>query len=57
MVDKFYIFLAPKILGGDDGVPFMRGAGCHILDDCLELKVPRLRRFDDDIMIEAYPRR
>jgi diaminohydroxyphosphoribosylaminopyrimidine deaminase/5-amino-6-(5-phosphoribosylamino)uracil reductase len=56
MVDKFYIFLAPKILGGDDGVPFMRGAGCHILDDCLGLRVSRLRRFDDDIMIEAYPR-
>ena len=57
MVDKFYIFLAPKILGGDNGVPFMRGPGCDIMSECLTLKVFKLRKFDDDIMIEAYPER
>ncbi len=57
LVDKYYIFLAPKILGGDNGVPFARGPGCDSIKNCLPLKVLMVRRFDDDIMIEAYPRR
>lgn len=56
LVDKYYLFLAPKLLGGDNGVPFTRGAGCDIIKDCVELKSVRVRRFDDDIMVEAYPR-
>lgn len=57
LVDKFYIFLAPKILGGNNGIPFTRGPGCDTIKDCLSLKVLMVRRFDDDIMIEAYPQR
>jgi len=56
LVDKFYIFLAPKILGGNNGIPFTRGPGCEKIKDCLSLKVLMVRRFDDDIMIEAYPK-
>jgi len=56
LVDKYYLFLAPKLLGGDNGVPFTRGAGCDIIKKCLELDIVRVRRFDDDIMVEAYPK-
>lgn len=57
LVDKFFIFLAPKLLCGDNGVPFTRGPGADRIEDCLAVRVARVRRFDDDIMIEAYPRR
>jgi len=57
LVDKYYLFFAPKLLGGDNGVPFTRGAGCDIIKKCLELDIVRVRRFDDDIMVEAYPKR
>ena len=57
LVDKYYIFLAPKILGGDNGVPFTRGPGCDTVKDCLTLSPLMVRRFGDDIMIEAYPKR
>ena len=57
LVDKYYIFLAPKIVGGDNGVPFARGPGCDSIENCVPLKDLMVRRFDDDIMIEAYPRR
>jgi diaminohydroxyphosphoribosylaminopyrimidine deaminase/5-amino-6-(5-phosphoribosylamino)uracil reductase len=57
LVDKCYLFLAPKLLGGGDGIPFTRGRGCDIIKDCVGLKVVRVRRFDDDIMVEAYPRK
>lgn len=56
LVDKFYLFLAPKILCGDDGIPFTRGRGCDIISDCMSLEVTKVRRFDDDIMVEAYPK-
>jgi len=56
LVDKYYLFLAPKLLGGDNGVPFTRGAGCDIIKKCLELDIVRVRRFDDDIMVEAHPK-
>jgi len=53
--DKFYIFKAPKILGGDDGFPMASGPGPRTMKDCLNLKDINLMRFDDDIMIEGYP--
>ena len=56
-VDKFFIFLAPKLLAGDNGVPFMRGPGSDVMKECLALNIAKVRRFDDDLMIEGYPRR
>jgi diaminohydroxyphosphoribosylaminopyrimidine deaminase/5-amino-6-(5-phosphoribosylamino)uracil reductase len=56
LADKYYLFLAPKLLGGDNGVPFTRGQGCDIIKNCIGLNIVRVRRFDDDIMVEAYPR-
>ena len=55
LVDKFYIFKAPKILGGDDGVPMARGIGPERMDECIHLKDIRIRRFGDDVMIRGYP--
>jgi diaminohydroxyphosphoribosylaminopyrimidine deaminase/5-amino-6-(5-phosphoribosylamino)uracil reductase len=57
LVDKYYMFLTPKILGGDNGVPFARGPGWDRIDNCFQLKDVMVRRFDDDIMIEAYPQK
>lgn len=56
LVDKFYIFKAPKILGGDDGVPMASGPGPKRMDDCLALGIRQVRRFGDDILIEGYPK-
>jgi diaminohydroxyphosphoribosylaminopyrimidine deaminase/5-amino-6-(5-phosphoribosylamino)uracil reductase len=56
LVDKFYLFLAPKLLCGDDGIPFTRGRGCDIMKNCMSLEVKKVRRFEDDIMVEAYPK-
>jgi diaminohydroxyphosphoribosylaminopyrimidine deaminase/5-amino-6-(5-phosphoribosylamino)uracil reductase len=55
LVDKFYIFKAPKILGGGDGVPMAAGPGSIRMDECLVLKDIHVRRFDDDILIVGYP--
>ena len=54
IVDKIIFFYAPKILGGDDGVPICRGKGPEIMKDSIFVKDVRVRRFDDDVMIEGY---
>jgi diaminohydroxyphosphoribosylaminopyrimidine deaminase/5-amino-6-(5-phosphoribosylamino)uracil reductase len=54
IVDKALFFYAPKILGGDDGIPICRGPGPQLMKDCIRAKNIRVRRFDDDVMIEGY---
>lgn len=56
IVDKVLFFYAPKILGGNDGVPICSGRGPDLMKDCLSLKDTRVERFGDDILIEGYLR-
>jgi diaminohydroxyphosphoribosylaminopyrimidine deaminase/5-amino-6-(5-phosphoribosylamino)uracil reductase len=55
LVDKFYIFKAPKILGGNDGIPMASGPGPRRLDGCLRLRDVKVRRFGEDILVRGYP--
>jgi diaminohydroxyphosphoribosylaminopyrimidine deaminase/5-amino-6-(5-phosphoribosylamino)uracil reductase len=54
IVDKVYMFYAPKICGGDDGVPICSGPGVARMDECIHLGNISVHRFEDDIMIEGY---
>ena len=56
LADKFFIFKAPKILGGDDGVPMASGPGAKRMDQCLTLTDVQARRFGEDVLITGYPR-
>lgn len=55
LVDKFHIFISPKIFGGSDGVPMARGRGPLRMEDCLSLGDIRIKRFGSDILITGYP--
>ena len=55
LIDKFYIFKAPKILGGNDGFPMASGPGPRKMNDCLRLRDMKVRRFGDDILVRGYP--
>jgi len=57
LIDKAYVFKAPKLLGGNDGVPVAAGPGARRMDDCLVLERIRVRRFGDDVLIRGYPSR
>ncbi|MBW1739868.1 MAG: bifunctional diaminohydroxyphosphoribosylaminopyrimidine deaminase/5-amino-6-(5-phosphoribosylamino)uracil reductase RibD [Deltaproteobacteria bacterium] len=54
IVDKIYMFYAPKIYGGDDGVPVCAGPGVNLMKESLSLKDISVHRFADDVMIEGY---
>lgn len=55
LVDKFYIFKSPRILGGDDGIPMAKGPGAREIGNCISLKEVQFRRFDDDMLTVGYP--
>jgi diaminohydroxyphosphoribosylaminopyrimidine deaminase/5-amino-6-(5-phosphoribosylamino)uracil reductase len=55
IVDKLYFFYAPKLLGGDDGVPICRGPGQARMQDSLNVNHITVHRFGEDVMIEGYP--
>jgi diaminohydroxyphosphoribosylaminopyrimidine deaminase/5-amino-6-(5-phosphoribosylamino)uracil reductase len=54
LVDKVYLFFAPKIIGGSNAVPVVGGIGAASVADALPLRDLKIRRFDDDIMVEGY---
>ena len=56
IIDKALFFYAPKILGGDDGIPICRGPGPERMQDSIRVKDIRVQRFDDDVLIEGYIR-
>ena len=55
LIDKFFVFKAPKIFGGGDGIPMMAGPGPEKMDECLILKDLKVRLFGEDILITGYP--
>jgi diaminohydroxyphosphoribosylaminopyrimidine deaminase/5-amino-6-(5-phosphoribosylamino)uracil reductase len=55
LFDKFYIFKAPKILGGNDGIPMASGPGPREMNGSLRLRDIKVRRFGDDILVRGYP--
>jgi len=54
IADKIFFFYAPKILGGDDGVPICRGPGPELMDRCVRVREMDVRRFGSDVLIEGY---
>ena len=54
IVDKVIFFYAPRILGGDDGVPICAGTGPELMSESIPVIDIDVRRFGDDVMIEGY---
>ena len=54
VVDKVFFFYAPKILGGDDGVPICSGPGAELMGECIGIRDIAVHRLGDDVLIEGY---
>jgi len=54
IVNKVNFFYAPKILGGDDGIPMCCGTGPELMANSIPVRDVTVRLFDNDIMIEGY---
>src|SRR5206468_2608392 len=56
IVDKVFLYYAPKILAGTGSVPFAAGIGFRHLADAAHVKSIRLHRFGEDFAVEGYLR-
>lgn len=54
IVDKVFLYYAPKILAGAGSVPFAAGAGFGRISDAAPVKSIRLHRFGEDFAVEGY---
>ncbi|MGD9105750.1 MAG: bifunctional diaminohydroxyphosphoribosylaminopyrimidine deaminase/5-amino-6-(5-phosphoribosylamino)uracil reductase RibD [Desulfobacterales bacterium] len=54
IVEKIFFFFAPKILGGDDGVPICKGRGADLMMNCIPVTDVFVRQFGNDVMIQGY---
>lgn len=54
IVNKVCYFLAPKIMGGNDGIPVFNGSGPEKIKDVFELARVSTRRFGSDMLVTGY---
>lgn len=54
IVDKVFLYYAPKILGGSGSVPFAAGEGFQHLSDAARLQNIEIHRFSEDFAVEGY---
>lgn len=53
LVDKVMFFISPRIIGGKDAISSVMGKGALRLEGALKLRNVRMRRFQEDILVEA----
>jgi len=54
IVDKALFFIAPKIIGGRDAPTTVGGEGIKNISEAVPLKRIKVRRFEEDVLIEGY---
>jgi diaminohydroxyphosphoribosylaminopyrimidine deaminase / 5-amino-6-(5-phosphoribosylamino)uracil reductase len=54
IVDKVFLYYAPRILGGTASVPFVGGAGFASINNAAYVKSTRLHCFGEDFAVEGY---
>ena len=55
LVDRYVIYLAPALLGGDDGRPLLAGPGAPTLRDAWRGRLVSVVRLSDDLRVELAP--
>jgi diaminohydroxyphosphoribosylaminopyrimidine deaminase/5-amino-6-(5-phosphoribosylamino)uracil reductase len=54
LIDKYLLFIAPKLVGGE-GPGIFAGPGVELMADTYRLRDLRVRRFGSDILVTGYP--
>jgi diaminohydroxyphosphoribosylaminopyrimidine deaminase/5-amino-6-(5-phosphoribosylamino)uracil reductase len=52
LVDRYVVYLAPALMGGDDGAPLLRGPGATTIDDVWRGHIVDVTRLGDDLRVE-----
>jgi diaminohydroxyphosphoribosylaminopyrimidine deaminase/5-amino-6-(5-phosphoribosylamino)uracil reductase len=54
VVDKVFLYYAPKILAGTGSIPFAAGAGFRHMSQAAQVQHVHLHRFGEDFAVEGY---
>jgi diaminohydroxyphosphoribosylaminopyrimidine deaminase / 5-amino-6-(5-phosphoribosylamino)uracil reductase len=54
LIDKLVLFLAPKLVGGDDAPPLFAGHGARTLAEAVPLRGLQVGRAGEDVVLTAY---
>jgi diaminohydroxyphosphoribosylaminopyrimidine deaminase/5-amino-6-(5-phosphoribosylamino)uracil reductase len=54
IVDKVFLYYAPKILAGPGAVPFASGEGFRHMSEAAHVRSIVLHRFGEDFAVEGY---
>ncbi|MGH9127653.1 MAG: bifunctional diaminohydroxyphosphoribosylaminopyrimidine deaminase/5-amino-6-(5-phosphoribosylamino)uracil reductase RibD [Acidimicrobiales bacterium] len=55
LVDRYVLYLAPALMGGDDGRPLFAGPGAPTLASCWRGRMISVTRLGDDLRVELAP--
>ena len=53
VVDRYVVYLAPSLMGGDDGAPVLRGSGAATIGDVWRGHIVDVTRLGDDLRVEV----
>jgi diaminohydroxyphosphoribosylaminopyrimidine deaminase / 5-amino-6-(5-phosphoribosylamino)uracil reductase len=54
LIDKLLLFIAPKLVGGDDAPPLFAGPGAHSLAEAVPVGELEVEPVGDDLLLTAY---
>jgi len=54
VVDKLFLFLAPRIIGGRNSLTWVEGKGVNLLAQTPHIEISSLRRIGKDLLLEGY---
>ena len=52
LVDRYVLYMAPALFGGDDGVPVFSGPGADTIDALRRGRIVEMRRVGDDLRLD-----
>jgi len=55
LVDRYVLYLAPVLFGGDDATGLFRGPGAASIDDVWRGRIGSVKTMGDDLRIDLYP--
>jgi diaminohydroxyphosphoribosylaminopyrimidine deaminase / 5-amino-6-(5-phosphoribosylamino)uracil reductase len=55
LIHKFFVYVAPKLLGGRDSLTPFTGNNVETMDQALDVAFHSVENFGEDILITAYP--
>jgi len=54
LIDKIFLSISPKLIGGEKAPSFLQGEGVEFIKDSLALKRIHYFQIDEDIIVEGY---